>query len=89
MSVSCVAGTVPATDWNAIISYIFGGANRKNSERYGLVIYLCGERCHRTGKYAAHNNAETMRYLRECGQRKAEETMSRDEFIKIFGKNYL
>ena len=27
--------------------HIFGGANRKKSERYGLIVYLCGETCHR------------------------------------------
>jgi methionine aminopeptidase len=80
---------VAVTVWNATISHIFGGANRKNSEKYGLVVYLCGERCHRTGRYAAHNNAETMAYLRRKGQEMAEKQMSRDEFIKIFGRNYL
>ena len=24
--------------------HIFGGANRKKSEKYGLVVYLCGNR---------------------------------------------
>ena len=26
--------------------HILGGANRKKSEKYGLVVYLCGNRCH-------------------------------------------
>ena len=30
--------------------HIFGGANRKKSEKYGLVVYLCGNRCHRNGR---------------------------------------
>lgn len=69
--------------------HIFSNANRKNSEKYGLVVYLCGERCHRTGRYAAHNNLETMGYLQRKGQEMAEKQMSREEFIRIFGKNYL
>lgn len=27
--------------------HIFGGANRWKSEKLGLVVWLCGERCHR------------------------------------------
>ena len=27
--------------------HVFGGANRKFSEKYGLKIHICGERCHR------------------------------------------
>ena len=26
--------------------HVFGGPNRKLSERYGLKVYLCGEKCH-------------------------------------------
>ena len=37
--------------------HIFGGARRPLSEKYGLVVYLCGERCHRTGEYSCHKNA--------------------------------
>ena len=29
--------------------HIFGGAMRKKSEKYGLKVYLCGDRCHRNG----------------------------------------
>lgn len=70
--------------------HIFGGPRRRLSEKYGLVVYLCGERCHRNGKYAAHRNKDTALYLHQHGQRMAENNgMSRDEFIKIFGKDYL
>ena len=71
--------------------HIFGGANRKKSERYGLVVYLCHFRCHEDGEFAAHRNAETMQLLHEYGQRKAmhENGWSIDDFIREFGKNYL
>lgn len=71
--------------------HIFGNANRNRSEKYGLVVYLCGERCHRIGKYSAHQNAEVMQYLRRYGQEKCmkEQNMTVEEFIQEFGKNYL
>ena len=39
--------------------HIFGGANRKKSEKYGLKVGLCGDTCHRNGKDAAHQSAVT------------------------------
>ena len=71
--------------------HIFGGANRKRSERYGLWVYLCHSDCHIYGKEAAHNNKDIMQALHEYGQRKAmqEQGWSVEQFIKEFGKNYL
>lgn len=71
--------------------HIFGGARRPLSEKYGLVVYLCGERCHRLGEYSAHQNAEVAQYLHRYGQQKAmqEQGWSKEKFIEIFGKNYL
>ena len=71
--------------------HIFGGARRPLSEKYGMVVYLCGERCHRLGEYSAHQNAEVAQYLHKYGQQKAmqEQGWSTEKFIEIFGKNYL
>ena len=71
--------------------HIFGGANRKKSEKYGLVVYLCGDSCHRNGPKAAHQNKETMQRLHEYGQRKAmkENDWTVDDFRREFGKNYI
>lgn len=71
--------------------HIFSGSNRPLSEKYDLVVWLCGERCHRSGKYSAHQNADVARYLHRYGQRKAmaENGWSIAEFREIFGKNYL
>ena len=71
--------------------HIFGGPNRRLSERYGLVVYLCGNRCHRLGKYAVHQCADTRITLRQWGQRKLmkERGWSRERFMSVFGKNYL
>lgn len=71
--------------------HIFGGPNRWKSEKYGLVVWLCGERCHEYGEYAVHQNAETMKLLHQYGQRKAmeENGWTEEKFIEVFGKNYL
>ena len=71
--------------------HIFGGANRKLSEKYGLVVYLCGSRCHRDGKYAVHQNRETADMIHRYGQKKAmsENGWTKEEFRKIFGRNYI
>lgn len=71
--------------------HIFGSAFRKKSERLGLVVYLCYNRCHIFGPQAAHQNRETMRKLHEYGQRKAmeEQGWTTEDFIREFGRNYL
>jgi hypothetical protein len=55
------------------------------------VVWLCGERCHRSGKYSVHQNADVARYLHRYGQQKAmsEQGWDKETFIAIFGKNYL
>ena len=71
--------------------HIFGGPFRKKSERLGLVVYLCHNRCHIFGPWAAHQNRETMRKLHEYGQRKVmeENGWTTEDFIREFGRNYL
>lgn len=75
---------------NCITRRIFGGARRKLSTKYGLCVTLC-EECHRLGKHAVHQSAETMQYLHEYGQRKAmiENGWTVEQFREVFGKNYL
>lgn len=71
--------------------HLFGGAYRKKSEKYGLVVYLCHNRCHIFGELAVHNNAATMQRLHEYGQKKVMQEQGWDtgRFIGEFGKNYL
>lgn len=68
-----------------------GVALRKKSEKYGLVVYLCGKRCHREGKKSAHRCRETQLQLKQWAQRKAmeEQGWSMDDWCREFGKNYL
>lgn len=62
----------------------FGSANRKNSKEHGLWVNLCPE-CHRT----VHIDRTTDIWLKQMGQRKYELRHSREEFMNIFGRNYL
>jgi hypothetical protein len=67
----------------------FGTANRKVSEKFGLKVFLCTE--HHRGTYGVHgkNGKLLDKQLKKMAQRKFEETYTRNEFIRNFGKNYL
>lgn len=71
--------------------HIFGGTNRKKSEKYGLYVYLCHDRCHENGREAAHRNRATMQLLHEYGQQLAmeENGWTAEDFRFEFGKNYI
>ena len=70
--------------------HIFGASNRKNSEKYGLTVYLC-HWCHNEPPDGVHFNAENMLALRKWAQKQAMENYGWDEaeFIRIFGRSYL
>jgi hypothetical protein len=69
--------------------HIFGGANRRNSEEYGLKVTLC-HNCHNEPPRGVHHNDVTMNYLHKVGQKAFESKCgSRADFMKIFGRNYL
>ena len=70
--------------------HVFNGPNRKNSEKYGLKVYLCYV-CHRDNKLGVHGcNTDLRERLQQAGQQAFENKIgSREEFMKIFGKNYL
>lgn len=68
--------------------HIFGGANRKWSEKYGLTVELCPF-CHRDNREGVHGSREKMDALHRIGQAAFEKTHTREEFRGIFGKNYL
>lgn len=64
--------------------HLLCGSQRKAADKYKLVVYLCHD-CHRQ----VHDEPELMAESRKEGQRRFEKNHSRDEFVKIFGKNYL
>lgn len=67
----------------------YGRANRQNSEKYDLTCWLCVEHHEGMsgvhGKYGENLNAA----LKKMGQIEFEKTHSREEFIEIFGRNYI
>ena len=67
---------------------IYGTANRKLSEKYGLKVYLCREH-HREGPAAVHQNKVVDMLLKGTAQQEFEKTHSRAEWMQIFGKNFL
>lgn len=71
--------------------HIFNKADKKKSEKYGLVVYLHHGKCHIFGKDSVHQNAEVNNELKAQAQKKAMEHYgwSVDDFRNIFGKNYL
>lgn len=78
--------------------HIFGAANRKFSEKYGLWVYLCPEH-HNMSPHSVHRDKAIMDKYHQTGQRAFETRYmaihgvgvdeARAEFMKIFGKNYL
>ena len=70
--------------------HIFSGvSNRKQSERYGLKVYLCGYH-HNLSDEGVHFNRELDLKLKRLAQQKFEETYGdRTKFIQEFGKSYL
>lgn len=70
--------------------HVFGAACRKLSEKYGLVVDLC-HFCHNEPPNGVHFNAERMAELRREFQKKAmaENGWTTEDFIRIFGRNYL
>lgn len=67
---------------------IFGTANRRLSEKYGLKVYLCLAH-HEEGKEAVHKNATNALILKKNAQRAFEKRWPDLDFRKIFGKNFL
>lgn len=80
---------VCGTTYNLHEHHIFyGTANRKQSEKHGFKVFLCG-RHHNLSNEGVHFNPDLDKRLKMECQAKFEETHSRDEFMRIIGKNYL
>ena len=68
--------------------HILAGVGRRSlSERHGLWVYLCHR--HHTGRGGAQYDPDLSRGLKEDAQRAFERDHTRDEWMSIFGKNYL
>lgn len=67
--------------------HIFGAANRKLSEHYGLKVWLCHAH-HNEPPEGAHHNKVVMQMLHEEGQLAFERSHPGLSFREIFGMNY-
>lgn len=67
----------------------FGVAKRKLSEKYGLKVWLCPS--HHRGTTGVHgrDGRKLDLELKQLGQKAFEWEHTREEFIKMFVKNYL
>lgn len=69
--------------------HIFGGANRKRSEKYGFIAPLRPD-LHPNGVFAGQSAKLVDTALKQRAQTYYEEHYgTREEFIKEFGKSYL
>ena len=67
---------------------IYGNANRKLSDKYGLIVPLCHE--HHRGQTGVHFNRDFDISLKKLAQEKFEAKFGANKsFLDVFGKNYL
>lgn len=68
---------------------LYGTANRKLADKYGLTVMLCS-RCHRDTRHGVHGlNKEADLRLKRVAQITFEAKYSHEKWMKVFGKNYL
>lgn len=70
------------------LHHVYGGPNRKISDREGFTCYLCGMH-HNLSNHGVHFNRELDLELKRTCQKKYEETHTRDEFRQLIGRSYI
>ena len=76
----CYICGAPATDRH----HMLHGRMRKKADQYGLIVPLC-----RTCHMLLHDHGDYDKQLQKDAQRMFEQTHTRAEFIKEFGKSFL
>lgn len=78
------------------LHHIYGGANRKISDKNGFFVYLTkanhtGANCNDNplGVLGVHFNRDFDLKLKRACQREFEKTHTRQDFMRLIGKNYL
>lgn len=66
------------------VHHMCHGSRRKMADKYGLTVHLCPA-CH----MALHDKGTLDLELEQRAQRVFEQRYGHDEFMRIFGKNYL
>lgn len=65
-----------------------GNPGRKISEENGFTVKLCA-RHHRNGEQAAHKDIKSLRLIQRDIQAEYEKTHTREQWMKLIGRNYL
>lgn len=80
---------VCGTSFNIHIHHcIYGSANRKKSEKYGLIVPLCAKH-HNMSNAGVHFNKELDMKLKQLAQKRFMEVYPNENFLDIFKRNYL
>lgn len=67
---------------------IYGIGNRRNSEKYGLKVWLCFN--HHTGNEGVHNGNKLLdNELKQLAQREFEKRYGHDKYMEVFHINFL
>ena len=69
------------------IHHAFGGANRKNSTKYHLLIPLCNEH-HNTSYHSVHFDRDMDIKVKSMAQMAFENKYGHEKFMEVFGKNF-
>lgn len=64
------------------LHHVYEGRNRKNSTKYSMIVPLC--KTHHIWVHKTNYKGFKQEY-----QKRFEETHTREDFIKIFGRSYL
>lgn len=70
------------------LHHIFGASNKANSEKYGLLVYLRHD-LHNEPPDGVHHNKKANLKLKQAAQRAFMANYPNEDFLKIFGRNYL
>ena len=81
---------ITGSTYNLHKHHIYAGGRRRISEENGFWVYLRGD-LHNQSNIGVHgkDGHELDLTLKRVCQRAYEETHSREEFMKLIGKNYL
>lgn len=80
---------VCGTSFNIHIHHcIYGSANRKKSEKYGLIVPLCAKH-HNMSNEGVHFNKELDMKLKQLAQKRFMEVYPNENFLDVFKRNYL
>ena len=82
---------ITGRDYNLHKHHIFGAANRKTSEKYGLWVWLNVEIHNGNNPDAVHNNPNKGYdlMLKQMAQRRFTELHGHEKFMREIGRNYL